>query len=211
MNSDERSADGSAAGRLRAGGRRSGQLHEGGRVDAGQSAVALRRDPPARSRARRAAVPPARSIGRADRRRARVRRARPASSRRDRDAVLESVAGVRGLRSGTLDFVSLSTLAADPLGRLVGRFRKAHPGIVVRIAAPDDVGAVDADGARRALRARAHRAAAPTRGARVGAARTPGDRGGVPAAHPAPGAGPAAGGEAAGHAAGHDAARPVDP
>ena len=58
--------------------------------------------------------------------------------------MLESVAGVRGLRAGTLDFVSLSTLAADPLGRLVGRFRKAHPGIVVRIAAPDDVGAVDA-------------------------------------------------------------------
>jgi LysR family transcriptional regulator, carnitine catabolism transcriptional activator len=63
---------------------------------------------------------------------------------RDRDAVVESVAGVRGLRSGTLDFVSLSTLAADPLGRLVGRFREAHPGIVVRIAAPDDLGAVDA-------------------------------------------------------------------
>jgi LysR family transcriptional regulator, carnitine catabolism transcriptional activator len=63
---------------------------------------------------------------------------------RDREAVVESVAGVRSLRSGTLDFVSLSTLAADPLGRLVGTFRKAHPGIVVRIAAPDDIGAVDA-------------------------------------------------------------------
>ena len=63
---------------------------------------------------------------------------------RDRDAVLASVAGVRGLESGTLDFVALSTLAADPLGGLVGRFRKAFPGIVVRIAAPDDVAAVDA-------------------------------------------------------------------
>jgi LysR family carnitine catabolism transcriptional activator len=63
---------------------------------------------------------------------------------RDRDAVLASVAGVRGLQSGTLDFVALSTLAADPLGGLVGRFRKAYPGIVVRIAAPDDVAAVDA-------------------------------------------------------------------
>ncbi len=61
---------------------------------------------------------------------------------RDREAVIESVAGVRGVRSGTLDVVSLSTLAADPLGRLVGRYRKAHPGIVVRIAAPDDVGAI---------------------------------------------------------------------
>ena len=63
---------------------------------------------------------------------------------RDRDAVIESVAGVRGLRSGTLDIVSLSTLAADPLGRLVGRFRAAYAGIVVHIAAPDDLGAVDA-------------------------------------------------------------------
>ena len=63
---------------------------------------------------------------------------------RDRDAVIESVAGVRGLRAGTLDVVSLSTLAADPLGRVVGRFRAAYPGIVVHIAAPDDVGAVDA-------------------------------------------------------------------
>src|SRR5271154_6593594 len=62
---------------------------------------------------------------------------------RDRDAVIESVAGVRGLHSGTLDFVSLSTLAADPLGGLVGRFRKAHPGVAVRIAAPDDLGAID--------------------------------------------------------------------
>jgi LysR family transcriptional regulator, carnitine catabolism transcriptional activator len=61
---------------------------------------------------------------------------------RDRDAVLESVATVRDLHGGTLDLVSLPTLAADPLGRLVGRFRKAHPGIAVRIAAPEDDGAV---------------------------------------------------------------------
>src|SRR5438552_600736 len=61
---------------------------------------------------------------------------------RDRDAVFESVATVRDLHGGTLDLVSLPTLAADPLGRLVGRFRKAHPGIAVRIAAPEDDGAV---------------------------------------------------------------------
>jgi LysR family transcriptional regulator, carnitine catabolism transcriptional activator len=61
---------------------------------------------------------------------------------RDRDAVLESVAEVRDLHSGTLDIVSLPTLAADPLGRLVGRLREAHPGIAVRIAAPEDDGAV---------------------------------------------------------------------
>ena len=50
-----------------------GQLHQGGRVDAGQPAVTVRRDPPARSRARRAAVPPARALGGADRRRPRLR------------------------------------------------------------------------------------------------------------------------------------------
>ena len=61
---------------------------------------------------------------------------------RDREAVFESVASVRDLRSGTLDIVSLPTLAADPLGRLVGGLRKAHPGIAVRIAAPEDDGAV---------------------------------------------------------------------
>jgi LysR family transcriptional regulator, carnitine catabolism transcriptional activator len=61
---------------------------------------------------------------------------------RDRDAVLESVASVRDLYSGTLDIVSLPTLAADPLGRLVGGFRRAHTGIVVHIAAPEDDGAV---------------------------------------------------------------------
>ena len=63
---------------------------------------------------------------------------------RDRDAVLAAVAAVRGLDAGSLDFVALSTLAADLLGRLVGRFREAHPGIEVRIAAPDDLAAVDA-------------------------------------------------------------------
>lgn len=61
---------------------------------------------------------------------------------RDRDAVFESVATVRDLQSGTLDIVALPTLAADPLGRLVGGFRKANPGIAVRIAAPEDDGAV---------------------------------------------------------------------
>ena len=49
---------------------------------------------------------------------------------------------MRDLRSGTLDLVSLPTLAADPLGRLVGGFREAHPGIAVHIAAPEGDGAV---------------------------------------------------------------------
>src|SRR6478736_2441149 len=61
---------------------------------------------------------------------------------RDRDAVFESVATVRDLQSGTLDIVALPTLAADPLGRLGGGFRKAHPGIAVRAVVPPADGAV---------------------------------------------------------------------
>src|SRR5436309_11349261 len=52
---------------------------------------------------------------------------------RDRDVLLESVGDVRGLEAGTIDVAALSTLAADPLGRLVGRFREVHPGVAVRI------------------------------------------------------------------------------
>jgi DNA-binding transcriptional LysR family regulator len=83
-----------------------------------------------------------RSVGLTDAGRAFIGPARQLT--RDRDAVFESVASVRDLRSGTLDVVSLPTLAADPLGRLVGGFRKANPGIAVRIAAPEDDGAVAA-------------------------------------------------------------------
>lgn len=81
-----------------------------------------------------------RSVGLTDAGRAFVGPARQLT--RDRDAVFESVATVRDLQSGTLDIVALPTLAADPLGRLVGGFRKAYPGISVRIAAPEDDGAV---------------------------------------------------------------------
>jgi DNA-binding transcriptional LysR family regulator len=83
-----------------------------------------------------------RSVGLTDAGRAFVGPARQLA--RDRDAVLAAVAAVRGLDAGSLDFVALSTLAADLLGPLVGRFRDAHPGIEVRIAAPDDLAAVDA-------------------------------------------------------------------
>ena len=170
-------------------------------VDARESAVALRRDPPARSRARRAAVPSPRSIGRAHRRRTRLRRPGPPAHPGPRRGRSSRSPVFGACVPGTLDFVSLSTLAADPLGRLVGRFRKAHPGIVVRIAAPDDVGAVDAMVLDGRCELGPDRAPAPPRRARVGAARTAGDRGGVPAPHPPPGAGAAARGEAAGHAA----------
>jgi DNA-binding transcriptional LysR family regulator len=56
----------------------------------------------------------------------------------------EAVAAVAAVGAGTLDLVSLPTLAADPLAPLVGRFRTAHPGVTVRIAEPEDASAVAA-------------------------------------------------------------------
>jgi LysR family transcriptional regulator, carnitine catabolism transcriptional activator len=49
-----------------------------------------------------------------------------------------SAAAIAGLEAGTLALGSLPTLAADPLADLVGRFRAAHPGVVVDLAAPED-------------------------------------------------------------------------
>jgi len=62
---------------------------------------------------------------------------------RERALVLEAVGAVRALDRGTLDVVSLPTLAVDPLAPLVGRFRVAHPGIVVRIAEPEQSAGVE--------------------------------------------------------------------
>jgi LysR family carnitine catabolism transcriptional activator len=57
---------------------------------------------------------------------------------RDVDTATAAVAAVTGLVAGRLDVASLPTLAADPLADLVGRFRRAHPGVQVRLAAPND-------------------------------------------------------------------------
>src|SRR6476619_2706761 len=62
---------------------------------------------------------------------------------RERALALEAVDAVRALDTGTLDVVSLQTLAVDPLAPLVGRFRVAHPGIVVRIAEPEQTASVE--------------------------------------------------------------------
>ena len=61
---------------------------------------------------------------------------------RDLGVLRTSVAGVAGLTAGTLDVVALPTLAVDPLAALVGAFRNAHPGVVVRIDQPEDTAAV---------------------------------------------------------------------
>jgi LysR family carnitine catabolism transcriptional activator len=52
-------------------------------------------------------------------------------------AARDAAAEVGELRAGRLDLVALPTLAVDPLADLIGRFRAAHPGVAVRVAAPD--------------------------------------------------------------------------
>jgi len=58
---------------------------------------------------------------------------------RDVDNAAAAVAAVTGLVVGRLDLASLPTLAADPVADLVGRFRRAHPGVTVRLGAPVDL------------------------------------------------------------------------
>lgn len=62
---------------------------------------------------------------------------------RERAVVLDAVGAVRELDAGTLDLVALPTLAVDPLASLVGRFRTLHPGVLVRVAAPEDASALE--------------------------------------------------------------------
>jgi len=61
---------------------------------------------------------------------------------RERGVAMDAVGAVRALVTGALELVALPTLAVDPLAGLVGRFRTLHPGIVVRVAEPDDASAI---------------------------------------------------------------------
>lgn len=61
---------------------------------------------------------------------------------RDAEVARAAVADVAGLTTGRLDVVALPTLVVEPLVGLVGAFRRAHPGIVVRITEPEDAAAV---------------------------------------------------------------------
>lgn len=61
---------------------------------------------------------------------------------RDIDTLRAAVTEVVGIRAGRLDLVALSTLAVDPLADLIGTFRRAHPGVTVRLAEPEDARAV---------------------------------------------------------------------
>jgi DNA-binding transcriptional LysR family regulator len=59
-------------------------------------------------------------------------------AQRDIATARAAVAAVTGLAGGHVDLVSLPSLAADPVAELIGRFRRAHPPVHVRLAAPDD-------------------------------------------------------------------------
>ncbi len=57
---------------------------------------------------------------------------------RDIDSGRAAVAAVLGLEAGSLSLCCLPTLAADPLAEMIGRFRQAHPGVLIDLAAPED-------------------------------------------------------------------------
>jgi LysR family transcriptional regulator, carnitine catabolism transcriptional activator len=57
---------------------------------------------------------------------------------RDVQNAAAAVAAVAEVVAGRLDLACLPTLAVDPMARLVGAFRAAHPGVTVRLADPDD-------------------------------------------------------------------------
>ena len=57
---------------------------------------------------------------------------------RDLETGRAAVAAVAGLEAGSLSLASLPTLAADPMAKMVGKFRHHHGGIRVDLAAPED-------------------------------------------------------------------------
>src|SRR5436190_11094267 len=61
---------------------------------------------------------------------------------REASTIRAVVAEVAGLASGHLDLVALPTLAVDPLAAMIGRFRRSHPGVTVRVSEPEDADAI---------------------------------------------------------------------
>ncbi|HTZ65349.1 MAG TPA: LysR substrate-binding domain-containing protein [Solirubrobacteraceae bacterium] len=60
------------------------------------------------------------------------------------EAARAAVSEVSELLRGTLHLAALATLAVDPLAGLIGRYRRAHPGIVVRVHEPESTAGVSA-------------------------------------------------------------------
>lgn len=63
---------------------------------------------------------------------------------RDMADLAAAAAAVTALETGTLDLVTLPTLASDPLAGLIGRFRTQHPGISIHVHEPEDADGVEA-------------------------------------------------------------------
>ena len=61
---------------------------------------------------------------------------------RDAATARAAVAAVVGVAAGRLDLVCLPSLAVQPVAELIGRFRRAHPDVSVRLVEPDDAAAV---------------------------------------------------------------------
>jgi LysR family carnitine catabolism transcriptional activator len=59
---------------------------------------------------------------------------------RDMATLHAAVEAVRGVIAGTLDLVALPTLAVDPLAALLGNYRRAFPGVTVKVAQPEETG-----------------------------------------------------------------------
>ncbi|MFT3853742.1 MAG: LysR substrate-binding domain-containing protein [Ilumatobacteraceae bacterium] len=62
---------------------------------------------------------------------------------RDAAELRAASAAVAGVVTGRLDVVALPTLAVDPLARLIGAFRAAHPGVTVSVTEPEDAASVE--------------------------------------------------------------------
>jgi DNA-binding transcriptional LysR family regulator len=59
-------------------------------------------------------------------------------AQRDVETAIAAVTAVTGLLAGRIDVAAFPTLAADPLAAVAGRFRRAHPHVMVRVVATDD-------------------------------------------------------------------------
>ncbi|MEW6474801.1 MAG: LysR substrate-binding domain-containing protein [Actinomycetota bacterium] len=57
---------------------------------------------------------------------------------RDVEAARAAVDGVRGLETGSIELACLPTLVPDPAASWIADYRRAHPGIRIQLAAPDD-------------------------------------------------------------------------
>lgn len=58
------------------------------------------------------------------------------------EAARAAVQAVADVVAGTLELAAIATLAIDPLADLLGRFRRAHPRVTVRVAEPEGVAGV---------------------------------------------------------------------